>query len=203
MSPEASTENPPLPPAEPQADFDPSRLLEALPLVGLLASIVASAVYGFPTGLIVIGATLLLAGIWNLWVSLQLVAGDRPGSAESKEPEPEVDAPSYEEEQKAFLLRALDDLEFERSVGKIDDIDYRVLKEQYRARARQALAAEDHADDPLRQKAESIVRAYLEERGLGDEPAPNEDLEAVADKDGDETPSEKAPSDTSKGKEKS
>lgn len=166
MPPEASTENAPLRPVEPQAgDFDPTRLLEAIPLVGLLASIVASVVYGFPTGLIVIGGTLLLTGIWNLWVSLQLVAGDRPGQPEATASESETDAPSYEEEQKAFLLRALDDLEFERSVGKIDDEDYRVLREQYRKRAKQALAGED-AGDPLRQEAESIVRTYLEEQGL-------------------------------------
>jgi hypothetical protein len=187
MPPEASTENAPLPPAKPQTgDFDPTRLLEAIPLVGLLASIAASVFYGFPTGLIVIGATLLLAGIWNLWVSLQLVAGDRPGLPEATAPESDTEVPSYEEEQKAFLLRALDDLEFERSVGKIDDDDYRVLREQYRERARQALAAED-AGDPRRQEAESIVRTYLEEQGLtgpsttSASPAPEDEKTSDAD----------------------
>lgn len=167
MPPEASTENAPPQPVKPQTgDFDPTRWLEAIPLAGLLVSMVASVVYGFPTGLIVIGATLLLAGIWNLWVSLQLVAGDRPGQPESDTLESESDAPSYEEEQKAFLLRALDDLEFERSVGRIDDEDYRALREQYRKRAKQALA--EDTGDPLRKEAESIVRAYLEDLGPTD-----------------------------------
>jgi hypothetical protein len=164
MSPEATEKA--LPPAKQAESVDPSRWVEVLPLGGLVAAVALSAINGFPTGLIVIGATVLLVGVWNLWVSLQLVAGDRPAKAENGD----ADAPSYEEEQKAFLLRALEDLEFERSVGKIDDEDYRVFRQQYRARAKQALEAGDHANNPLRKKAESMALAYLEDRGLGQPP---------------------------------
>ncbi len=135
----------------------PARLTDLLPLVGLLASIVASLTLGLPTGLIVLGGVLLLLGVWNLWVSLQILAGDRPGEKLALDP----GAPSNEQEQKAFLLRALQDLDFERSVGKIDDDDYEELRDQYRSRARQALKANL---GPSLEKAEKEVQAYLRQR---------------------------------------
>jgi hypothetical protein len=135
-------------------------LAELLPLVGLLASLGASFAFGLPTGLIVLGGGLLLLGVWNLWVSLQILAGDRPGEERAVDP----GAPSTEEEQKAFLLRALQDLDFERSVGKIDDDDYEELRDQYRSRAKQALMGASRAGGPSLEEAEKEVQAYLRQR---------------------------------------
>ncbi len=126
-----------------------------LPLVGLVLSIVVSFAFGFSSGLLVIGATLLLLGIWNLWASLQIVAGDQPVAVEPASAEP-----SQEQEQKVFLLRALEDLEYERSVGKIDDDDYAELRDQYRLRAKHALGVDR---DQSRVQAERLVEAYLRE----------------------------------------
>lgn len=156
---------------------NPARLADVLPFIGLLAFLGASLVFGLPTGLIVLGGGLLLLGVWNLWVSLQIFAGDRPG----EDPEIDPGAPSNEQEQKAFLLRALQDLEFERSVGKIDDDDYELLRDQYRARARQALKSAG-PDRSRLNEAEKEVQAYLRQRRAAP-PSKNQldDLERIED----------------------
>jgi hypothetical protein len=128
-------------------------------LAGLLLSIGVSFAFGFPSGLLVIGAVLLLLGIWNLWTSLQILAGDQPVAIEQ-----DSTVPSHEQEQKVFLLRALEDLEYEKSVGKIDEDDYVELRDQIRLRAKQALGTDR---DRLRAQAEQLVEAYLR-----DHPAP-------------------------------
>lgn len=146
-------------PSDGSLRVSPARLANLLPLVGLLASLGASIAFGLPTGLIVLGGGLLLLGVWNLWVSLQILAGDRPGEDQEVDP----GAPSNEQEQKAFLLRALQDLDFERSVGKIDDEDYEELRDHYRSRARQALKSTSRDGLGL-DEAEKEVRAYLRQR---------------------------------------
>ena len=125
-----------------------------LPLAGLLLSVGVSFAFGFPSGLLVIGAVFLLLGIWNLWTSLQIVAGDQPVELDQ-----DRTLPSQEQEQKVFLLRALEDLEYEKSVGKIDEDDYLELRDQYRLRAKQALGADR---ERLRTLAEQLVEAHLQ-----------------------------------------
>ena len=52
-------------------------------------------------------------------------------------------------EQRAFLLRSLDDLERERAAGDLDDADYRTLKDDYTARTAAVLRAIDDAAAPM------------------------------------------------------
>jgi tetratricopeptide (TPR) repeat protein len=51
------------------------------------------------------------------------------------------DARAELEDQRDFLLRSLDDLERERAAGDLDDADYRVLHDDYTARAAEVLRA--------------------------------------------------------------
>lgn len=155
--------------AEPKRSTDHPSWLPLLPLAGLVLSVFASALYGLPSGLIVIGATVLLVAIWNLWISLQLLAGDQPATAEGLD----HGAPSAEQEQKAFLLRALEDLEFEHSVGKIDEEDYRELRASYRERAKRALAAAPGVKHPRRAEAERLAASYLKDKGIATRTPPN------------------------------
>src|SRR5581483_6717275 len=69
------------------------------------------------------------------------------------------------QERKRRVLRALKDLEHEHSVGKIDDEDFERLSEQYRTEAKEVLRQIDEDVEPRRDKAESIVREYLEKQG--------------------------------------
>lgn len=124
----------------------------ALPIVGVVAAVVIGNIKGLATGILILAATALLVSIWQLWSSLQVIADDEPAK-EAGLP----DSHGLEDEQKAFLLRALDDLEFERSVGKIDEDDYRDLRENYRARARAALRGANERLRPFREEAERLV----------------------------------------------
>jgi hypothetical protein len=69
-------------------------------------------------------------------------------------------APSAEEEQKRSLLRALKDLEYERSVGKISEQDYQEFSARYRAEAKRIIL---QLDDRLA-KAQELAETLAEER---------------------------------------
>jgi len=56
------------------------------------------------------------------------------------------------EEQRAFLLRSLVDLEREHAVGDVDDVDYHELREGYTVRAAATLRAIDDGKSTLPQK---------------------------------------------------
>jgi hypothetical protein len=88
-------------------------------------------------------------------------------------------APRVEEEQKRAVLRALKDLEFERSVGKISDDDYKELVVSYRKEAKRLLRLLDEASADQRARAEKIVEERFAQLGLG--PIPTDAPDAKAD----------------------
>jgi len=134
-----------------------------LPLVGIVVSIAVGAVFGLGTALLVLGAAVLLSAVSAIWASLQLVAGD---ASESAHDVVMLAAPGAELEQKQAVLRALKDLEFERTMGKIGEEDYLELRDRYRARARAVLQSLDRDVDPERAAAEKLVADYLKKQGL-------------------------------------
>jgi hypothetical protein len=67
-------------------------------------------------------------------------------------------APTAEEEQKRALLRALKDLEYERSVGKITPDDYQELATRYRAEAIALMQKLDEHLAPARARAEKLLQ---------------------------------------------
>jgi hypothetical protein len=143
-------------------------LRPALPVAGLVAVLLAGLVFGLGTALLVLAAITLLIAISALWSSLQLIAGDASDSL------PEVDlllTPGTEYEQKRAVLRALKDLEFERSLGKISEQDYAELKERYRTKARAVLQSLDREVEPVRGEAEKLVAEYLANHGFQNTPA--------------------------------
>ena len=81
--------------------------------------------------------------------------------------------PSAEEERKRAVLRALKDLEYERSVGKVSDADYAELSNQYRTEAKALLRALEEQDKPARERAERLLDKRLRKAGL-DKPAEDE-----------------------------
>jgi hypothetical protein len=125
----------------------------ALPLVGVLAAFSMGVSKGLATGILVLAAMVLLTAIWQLWSSVQLVAEDDP----AKEEHLASAEHSLEEEQKAFLLRAMEDLDFEQSVGKIDEADYQELRQKFLEQARAALGRNDEGLQPFREEAERLI----------------------------------------------
>lgn len=70
-------------------------------------------------------------------------AGSRPRPGRGREHRLDPDELADLEEQRAFLLRSLADLEAEHDAGDLDDADYEALKDDYTARAAAVLRAVD------------------------------------------------------------
>ena len=105
----------------------------------------------------------------TFWVSLRALFGETQLSVEDAFA---LGAPSAEEEQKRAVLRAIKDLEFEHSVGKISKKDFDILIAKYRADAKRLLRVLDERAAPERDKVEALVADHLRKKGIkgvGDE----------------------------------
>jgi hypothetical protein len=128
-----------------------------LPSTTLVGAAVAGAVVGIEVSLLVIAGGALVGVITLLWFSVQSLTGESPLTLEEAL---SLGAPSAEEEQKRAVLRALKDLEFERSVGKITQEDYVELSTRYRAEARRLI----HLLDAGGEKERAAIEQTLAER---------------------------------------
>jgi hypothetical protein len=144
-----------------------------LPAATVLASIGVGLVFGVGPAILVLAAGALVGVIGLLWASLRTLGGDAPlaeGLATAAATRVGV---SQVTERKRRVLRALKDLELEHSVGKIDDEDFAEMRARYREQAKEIFREMDVEIEPLRPKAEALVRAHLEKKGLlADKPAP-------------------------------
>lgn len=127
-------------------------------LAVILLAVVMGLEFGLGNALLVLAGGTLLGGILLFWISLQGLAGQGDLTLDEAM---SLAAPSAEEEQKQAVLRALKDLEFERSVGKITDDDYRELSERYRSEAKALLLLVDRGMAPAMKQAESLLAERL------------------------------------------
>jgi hypothetical protein len=104
----------------------------------------------------------LLGAILLFWKSLQGLTGEAELSFHEAL---ELAAPTAEEEQKVAVLRALKDLEYERSVGKISEGDYAELSRHYRKEAKRLLRLLDEELEPARKRAEAQLEQHLKKLG--------------------------------------
>lgn len=132
------------------------RAFGALALALVAASV--GSVLGLGVALLTLAGGVLLGGILLFWSSLQGLAGETPLTLDEAL---SLGAPSAEEEQKQAVLRALKDLEYERSVGKISEDDYRELSQRYRSEAKALLLLVDRDLAPSLKKAEALLADRL------------------------------------------
>jgi len=134
-------------------------------LLGLVTVILAFGVgsfMGLPVGLLT-GAALVLAVVIGLmWQSLQHLSGETELTFEEAFT---LAAPTAAEEQKRAVLRALKDLEYERSVGKISEEDFVELSARYRAEAKRLILMVDETLQERRRKAEELLEERLAQQG--------------------------------------
>jgi hypothetical protein len=130
-------------------------------LVGAVALTIS--VRGLGVGLLVLAAMALVGSILLVWGSIQTLAGETQLGLEEAL---SLAAPRAEEEQKRAVLRALKDLEYERSVGKINEEDYRELSARYREQAKQLLRELDLELAPNRARVLRQVEKRLAKEGL-------------------------------------
>ncbi|WP_159397989.1 zinc ribbon domain-containing protein [Sorangium cellulosum] len=143
-----------------------------VPLAVLVLAVVAGLLSGPPAVILVLAGGALVGVIAILWASLRVLVGETPLSGADAYA---LGAPSAEEEQKQAVLRALKDLEFERSVGKISDEDYAELVAKYRAEAKRLLRLLDAGAQPRRDQVAELVAKRLRRAGLqGDDGVPAE-----------------------------
>jgi hypothetical protein len=127
--------------------------------LSLCATAIAGVTYGRGPFFLGLAFSVLLAAISLFWASLLSLTGDAPLTLNEALG---LAAPSAEEERKIAILRSLKDLEYERSVGKIGDADYRELSLKYRAEAKRLLQVVDDQMTASRARAEALVSAQLE-----------------------------------------
>lgn len=143
------------------------RIVRLLPviaaLVVLAATVIIGAIFGDGFGVLVLAVGAMLAAITTLWNSVRALFGETPLTREDALA---IGAPSAEEEQKRAVLRAIKDVEFEKSVGKITQHDYEVLVAHYRAEAKRLLRQIDTASQPERERIELMVARHLRARGI-------------------------------------
>jgi hypothetical protein len=138
--------------------LSPGVVRAALPLVVVVAAVVAGVVFGLEISLLVVAGGALLGVVALLWASVQSLTGESPLTLEEALG---LGAPSAEEEQKRAVLRALKDLEFERGVGKISEEDYAELSARYREEAKRLMQLLDLSSEPARDRVDKLVAERL------------------------------------------
>jgi ribosomal protein L40E len=134
-----------------------------LPVATVVCATVGGVLQGAAAVVLVLAAGALVGVIAIFWASIRTLVGE---TALSGADAYALGAPRAEEEQKRAVLRALKDLEFERSVGKISDEDYQALVAKYRAEGKRLMRMLDHDALPGRQKVEDLVAERLYREGL-------------------------------------
>lgn len=147
-----------------------------LPIATVGGSLVAGWVQGPPAAVLVLAGGALVAVIAVFWASVRTLVGEAPLTGADAYA---IGAPRTDEDQKRAVLRALKDLEFERSVGKISEDDFEALTAKYRAEAKRLLRQIDDDNRPERVKVELLVARRLREEGLMGDAGPA-DADATA-----------------------
>lgn len=126
-----------------------------------------------------LAAAALTGAIWVLWKSIQNLTGEAELTLEEAM---SLGAPNAEEERKVAVLRALKDLEYERTVGKIDDQDFLELSAKYRAEARVLLQLVDDKLEPARAAVfEELDRRIASELGTAKQRTSEDEVDAKSE----------------------
>jgi hypothetical protein len=134
-----------------------------LPMLTVAIALIAGFVQGPASAILVLAGGALIGVIAIFWASVRTLLGETPLSGADAYA---LAAPRSEEEQKRAVLRALKDLEFERSVGKISEEDYVELVARYRGEAKRLLRRLDEEAQPRRDRVEALVAKRLRREGL-------------------------------------
>ncbi|HKY40111.1 MAG TPA: hypothetical protein VJN18_29450 [Polyangiaceae bacterium] len=134
-----------------------------VPLAWLAVVIATGLLSGVELAFLVLAGGVLVLVITLMWISVQSLTGSASLGFEEALG---MGAPSKAEEAKRSVLRALKDLEYERSVGKISTEDYTELSAKYRAEAKRLIQALDETLAPARAEVEKALQKRLDKVGL-------------------------------------
>jgi hypothetical protein len=122
-------------------------------------------VAGLGSALLVLAFGVLLAAIALLWTSVRTLSGDAPLAGQLVVAAGVEQRAGSLEEEKWRVMRALKDLEAERALGRLDEVDYAALLARYRDEAKGVMRQLDLELMPAREEAERIAQQYLERNG--------------------------------------
>jgi hypothetical protein len=134
----------------------------SIPIAAVVAAVIAGVAYDLGTAVLVLAFGALLGTVALFWASLRALSGDVPLALDDALA---LAAPVVAEEQKRAVLAAIRDLEYDKSVGKISEADYRELLARYRADAKRLLQSLDEDLAPLRARAEAYLAGPGGKRG--------------------------------------
>lgn len=165
--------------AEPRASF--ARHIPALAAASVVAlGVVVGFALGAPTAVLWFAFALLSGAVLLFWEA-QRVALD-PTAAGDADDEDEDGVPVALEARKRAALRALKDLDYERSIGRLGEEDHKALSARYREEAKAAMRSLDEGMQTWLERAEKLLREA--ERRATEETAearPDEAPEAKTD----------------------
>ncbi len=120
--------------------------------LALLVVVAIGARFGIGVSFVLLAGAALLTVVWMAFRAVQSIV--EPSDEDDVEFE---DAPTPAQVQKQAALRALRDLEYERSLGNILDDDFRELERRYREEAKRAMRAVDEERKDMRARAEALA----------------------------------------------
>jgi hypothetical protein len=138
-----------------------------VPILTVGIALAVGFIQGPASAILVLAGGALIGVIAVFWASVRTLLGETPLSGADAYA---LAAPRAEEERKRAVLRALKDLEFERSVGKISEEDYVELVARYRGEAKRLLRLIDEEAGPRRERAAALVAKRLRREGLSPDP---------------------------------
>jgi hypothetical protein len=130
-------------------------------LVILAFQLVAWKFGGMGYAFLFLAAVALLGVIGALFLTVQRIAEPPEVHVEPLKTVSEAQA------RKKVALKAIKDIEYERSVGSISDDDYKDMISRYRAEAKEAMRLVDEERSALRSRAEKLAQKAIS-RELGD-----------------------------------
>jgi len=146
--------------------------------IWLASALGVGLLWGIELAFLTLAAGALGLVVALLWSSVQSLTG---GASVNFEEALSMGAPSKMEEQKRAVLRALKDLEYERSVGKISPEDYAELSARYRAEAKRLIQRVDQTLEPARARVEATIAKRLARAGLPPDVAATSAVESDAE----------------------
>ncbi|MFC1642889.1 hypothetical protein ACFL5O_09445 [Myxococcota bacterium] len=149
-----------------------SRIAPLLIATLLVVTLTVAFLLGPGPLLLLLAAVVLGAAIFWLWTALMTLRSDRPLSLDDTLA---MVVPTAEDERKQAVLRALKDLEYELSVGKLSRADYQALVTQYRNEAKQLLFLIEQQQTESLSKAQTLWQKRLKWEGLASQEAPVDD----------------------------
>jgi len=136
---------------------------DTFPRHGLFLAVAVVVVASFPIGFwrgapavaLWVAFALLAAAVLIFWEALRTVLDPAaPGDPLDTD---DAGTPSALEARKRAALKALKDIAFERSIGRLSEEDYQELEARYRAEARDAMRAIDEGLGPWLARAEAML----------------------------------------------